>query len=140
MVFLHLVDRSSNEETNLLLNHLKFEATKIGQYTIRKSKMTKIFPVTCLPTILMNIINQATNYISEEDKCSLIYSINITCMMLLASVYISVSENLPVSFNIKPIEQWLLFNLFWPFLIIITNILLQVEAQHLNIPRNNISP
>ena len=60
-------------------------------------------------------------------------------MMVLASVYISVSENLPVSFNIKPIEQWLLFNLFWPFLIFISNILLQVEAQHHNIPRNNIS-
>ena len=102
--------------------------------------MTKIFPVTYLSTILMNIINQATNYISGEDKYSLIYSINITCMMVLASVYISVSENLPVSFNIKPIEQWLLFNLFWPFLIIIFNILLQVEVQHLNIPRNNISP
>ena len=64
MVFLHLVDRSSNEETNLLLNHLKFEATKIGQYTIRNWKMTKIFPVTYLSTILMNIINQANNYIS----------------------------------------------------------------------------
>ena len=162
--FTFLIERSSNEETNLLLNHLKFEVFKIGQYTIRnwkwenlrlargdklkavivslllERKMTKIFLVTYLPTILMNIINQATNYISGEDKYSLIYSINITCMMVLASVYISVSENLPVSFNIKPIEQWLLFNLFWPFLIIISNILLQVEGQHHNIPRNNISP
>ena len=36
--------------------------------------------VTYLPTILMNIINQATNYIkmtSTDDKYSLIYSINM---------------------------------------------------------------
>jgi len=39
-----------------------------------------IFMVTYLPTILMNIINQATNYIkmtSTDDKYSLIYSINM---------------------------------------------------------------
>ena len=93
--------------------------------------ISSIFLVTFLPTILMNIINQATNYITGDTKYDLIYAINITCMMVLASVYLSVSESLPVSFNIKPIEQWLLFNLFWPFLIIISNILLQV--QHHNI-------
>ena len=96
--------------------------------------------VTYLPTILMNMINQATNYIRGADKYGMIYATNITCMMVLASVYLSVSGSLPVSPDIKPIEQWLLFNLFWPFLIIIFNILLQVEVQHLNIPRNNISP
>ena len=35
--------------------------------------------VTYLPTILMNIINQATNYITGDDKYSLVYTINITC-------------------------------------------------------------
>ena len=48
-------------------------------------------------------------------------------MMVLASVYLSVSGSLPVTSDIKPIEHWLLFNLFWPFLIIISNILVQVD-------------
>ena len=33
--------------------------------------------VVYLPTILMNMINQATNYIPTEDKYELIYTINM---------------------------------------------------------------
>ena len=90
-------------------------------------KLLNIIMVTYLPTILMNIINQATNYISDEDKFSLIYTINITCMMVLASVYLSVSSSLPTTPNIKPVEVWLLFNLAYPFLVILINICLQVN-------------
>ena len=37
-----------------------------------------ILLVTYLPTTLMNIINQATNYVNSEDKHDLIITINIT--------------------------------------------------------------
>ena len=90
-------------------------------------KFRSIFMVTYLPTILMNIVNQATNYISGEEKYSLIYSINITCMMVLASVYLSVSSSLPSTANIKPVEVWLLFNLAYPVLVILVNVLLEVR-------------
>ena len=40
-------------------------------------KLVNVVMVTFLPTLLMNIINQATNYISDEDKFSLIYTINM---------------------------------------------------------------
>ena len=86
-----------------------------------------IFLSTYLPTILMNIINQASNYISSEDKYSMIYTINITCMMVLASVYLSVSASLPTTSDIKPVEVWLLFNLAFPLLVILVNVLLQVR-------------
>ena len=82
--------------------------------------------VTYLPTILMNMINQATNYISGEDKYSMIYATNITCMMVLASVYLSVSASLPYTSDIKPVEVWLLFNSTYPLLVMLTNIVLQV--------------
>ena len=85
--------------------------------------------VTYLPTILMNMINQATNYIRGDDKYSMIYAINITCMMVLASIYLSVSASLPTTSDIKPVEVWLLFNLAYPFLVIITNILLEVSLR-----------
>ena len=91
-------------------------------------KTLSIFMVTYLPTILMNIINQAANYIKGEDRYQIILELNITSMMVLASIYLSVSNSLPGSSNIKPIEIWLLFNLAYPFLVIIVNILLQVQA------------
>ena len=92
-----------------------------------------IFMVTYLPTILMNMINQATNYISGEDKYSMIYTINITCMMVLASIYLSVSASLPVTSDIKPVAVWLIFNLSYPFITILVNVLLQVELSfHFN--------
>merc|ERR1719315_129242 len=73
----------------------------------------------------MNIINQATSYVMTSDKYQLIVTVNITCMMVLASVYLSVSGSLPSTAVIKPIEIWLLFNLAYPFMVIIVNILLQ---------------
>ena len=78
--------------------------------------------MTYLPTVLMNMINQATNYILGEDKYSLILQINITCMMVLASVYLSVSASLPTTSGIKPVEVWLLANISYPFLVILVNI------------------
>ena len=86
--------------------------------------------VTYLPTILMNMINQATNYIRGADKYGMIYATNITCMMVLASVYLSVSASLPYTSDIKPVEVWLIFNLAYPFLTILVNVLLQVGTIH----------
>ena len=86
--------------------------------------------MTYLPTILMNMINQATNYITGEDKYSLVYTINITCMMVLASVYLSVSASLPPTSDIKPVEVWLLFNLGFPILVIVSNITQQVASKY----------
>ena len=91
-----------------------------------KNRVFSIFMVTYLPTILMNIINQLTNYIRGDSKYDLIVTVNITSMMVLASIYLSVSSSLPSSYTIKPVEVWLLFNLAYPFLVILVNIILQV--------------
>ena len=56
----------------------------------------------------------------------MILTVNITIMMVLASIYLSVSTSLPSTPSIKPVELWLLFNLAYPFLIIIINVLLEV--------------
>ena len=85
--------------------------------------------VTYLPTILMNMINQATCYITTEDKYSLIITVNITCMMVLASVYLSVSASLPSTSDIKPVELWLLVNLAFPGLVILLQVVLQVNIK-----------
>ena len=90
-------------------------------------KFLSIFMVTYLPTLLINLIDQATNYIRAADKSSMIYTINTTCMMVLASIYLSVSASLPATSNIKPVEVWLLVNLAFPLIVMLTNIVLQVS-------------
>ena len=87
--------------------------------------VASVFFITYLPTILMNLINQATNY--SKDSYELVITVNITCMMVLASVYISVSNSLPATAAIKNIEVWLLFNLAYPVMVIVVNIFLQVN-------------
>ena len=82
--------------------------------------------VTYLPTILMNMINQATNYITADTKYDMIITVNITCMMVLASIYLSVSASLPTTSDIKPVAVWLIFNLGYPFITILVNVILQV--------------
>ena len=62
-----------------------------------------------------------------EEKYELIITVNITCMMVLASVYLSVSASLPSTSDIKPVEVWLLFNLAYPLIVMLTNIVLQVK-------------
>ena len=48
-----------------------------------------IFMVTYLPTILMNIINQSANYVRSTASCEFVVTVNVTCMMVLASLWIS---------------------------------------------------
>ena len=48
--------------------------------------------VTYVPTILMNMLNQATNYITGNEKYSMVYTINITCMMVLGNL-LNISNN-----------------------------------------------
>ena len=90
-----------------------------------------IIMVTYLPTILMNILNQATNYLTGDSKHDLIITVNITSMMVLASIYLSVSASLRKTQDIKPVEVWLLFNLTYPFLVILVNIFINVSFKYL---------
>ena len=105
---------------------LSNEDNEIEVSMMFKIDLMSIFMVTYLPTILMNMINQATNYLTGDSKYDMIFTINITCMMVLASIYLSVSASLPTTSDIKPVELWLLFNLAFPLLVILVNVKLQV--------------
>ena len=80
-----------------------------------------------IPSLLMNIINQATNYITGDSKYDLIITVNITSMVVLATIYMSVSMSLPNTPDIKPVEVWLFFSIAYPFWVIITNVTMQVS-------------
>ena len=106
---------------------LENEDDEIEVSMVFKIDLISIFMVTYLPTILMNMINQATNYITSDNKYDIIFTVNITCMMVLASIYLSVSASLPITPAIKPVEFWLLLSLSYPFFIIVISILQQVQ-------------
>ena len=76
---------------------------------------------------ITSLLNQATTYISMEDSHELVITVNVTCMMVLTSVYLSVSTSLPTTSNIKPVEIWLLASLAYPFVIILLNVFIQVS-------------
>ena len=92
-----------------------------------RRNLLSVITVSFLPPLLMNIINQASVYLKGESKYDLIITVNITIMMVLASVYLSVSSSLPNTPNIKPVELWLLFNLTYPFFVIIVTVIIQVN-------------
>ena len=82
--------------------------------------------VSYVPALLMNMINQASVFIRGENKYDLGLTINITIMVVLASIYMWEANSLPETANIKPVELWLLFNLIYNACIIITLVLMQV--------------
>ena len=142
------IDFPSSEFAELTPLNFSSRSHPVGQYIVKEWSFKKansseeeglvvemilerdlgsIFMVSFFPSIIINIINQASVYISGDSKFDLIYMINITSMMVLASIYLSVSTSLPSTSEIKPVETWLLFNLSYPFLVIICHILLQVK-------------
>ena len=44
---------------------------------------------------------------------------NLTSMLVLATMFISVSNNLPKTSYMKMIDVWLLFNLLYPFVVVL---------------------
>ena len=90
-----------------------------------------------IPTLLLIIISHMTNYFKpfffeavrpipvagnialfERLKMKIgfqVVTVNLTVMLVLATMFISVSENLPKTSYIKMVDIWLIFNLMIPF-------------------------
>ena len=80
--------------------------------------LMSIVLTTMLPTILLNLIGHMANYF-KAFFFEAIISLNVTVMLVLTTMFINVSNNLPKTAYIKMIDFWLLFNLFKPFIDII---------------------
>ena len=85
--------------------------------------------VIYLPLIVMNVLNQASFYLTTEDKYQMVITVNITCLLALASVYMGVATSLPSTANIKPVEFYLIYNLVYPFLTILLAVYIQVKGR-----------
>ena len=81
-------------------------------------RLLSICLTTFVPTLILNIIGHMSNYFKEFFFEGLM-SLNVTVMLVLTTLFISVSTSLPTTAYIKMIDIWLIFNLLKPFIDII---------------------
>ncbi len=80
---------------------------------------------TYLPTFLICLVSFATNYF-KGFFFEAIVTVNLTSLLVLTTLFISVSNSLPETSYIKMMDVWLLVCLSVPF----SEVLLQVNEQH----------
>ena len=66
------------------------------------------------PTILLNVIGHSTNFF-KAFFFEAVITVNLTVMLVLTTMFINVSNNLPTTAYVKMIDIWLIFNLLIPF-------------------------
>ena len=78
-------------------------------------RLLSILTTVFIPSLLLNIIGHITNYFKPFYFESTV-AVNLTVLLVLTSMFISVVAGLPVTSYIKMIEVWLLFTLLIPFI------------------------
>merc|ERR1719233_1996921 len=89
-------------------------------------RLLSVMTTVYLPTLLLNIIGHITHYFKPFFFESAL-AVNLTVMLVLTSMLISVVESLPQTAYIKMVEIWLIFNLLLPF----TDVLLHTTIDYL---------
>ncbi len=69
---------------------------------------------TYLPTVLLCVVCFSTNYF-KAFFFEAIVTVNLTSLLVLTTLFISVFNGLPTTAYVKMIDIWLIFNLFVPF-------------------------
>ena len=134
------VTKSASPQMRLISKELKYLGKKyLTQYEVMKTTMeTKsiddaqqlVLEITLgrqllgtvlnifIPTIVLNIISYTTNFY-KDDFFETVVAINLTTMLVIVTLFVSVSENLPATSYMKMMDIWLLFNLLVPFNLIL---------------------
>ena len=135
MIF--VVDKGSRDFVSLLARNLEYSGPlELTQYFIKKKfflkqidekgleilhvdiylgrRLLSIILTVFAPTVILNIVGHSSNYF-KEFFFEAVISLNVTAMLVLTTMFINVSNNLPKTAYIKMIDIWLLFNLIKPF-------------------------
>ena len=105
----YFVKRSSIETYN-----------RMGKRGVRISltlgrRLLGVFLTVYFPTVLLNRIGHVTNFF-KPIFFEAVVTVNLTCMLVLTTMFINVSNNLPKTSYIKMMDIWLIFNLLLPFM------------------------
>ena len=76
------------------------------------------------PVFLMNLINHMSNYLGNRENINGIVGLNICSIVAIILLFISSSNDLPVTIKMKSFDQWVLACLSYPCLVIVLNIIL----------------
>merc|ERR550517_298606 len=132
-----VVDKGSQNLVDLLVHNLNYSGPlELTQYFIKKKvfldrtdeegmeilyvdiylgrRLLSIILTVFAPTVILNIVGHSSNYF-KEFFFEAVISVNVTAMLVLTTMFINVSNNLPKTAYIKMIDIWLLFNLIKPF-------------------------
>ena len=132
-----VVDKGSQNLLDLLVHNLNYSGPlELTQYFIKKKvfldrtddkgmeilyvdiylgrRLLSIILTVFAPTVILNIVGHSSNYF-KEFFFEAVISVNVTAMLVLTTMFINVSNNLPKTAYIKMIDIWLLFNLIKPF-------------------------
>ena len=97
------------------VHNWRWHRQKVKEYThfdavavdfILMRPITSILMTHYLPSLLLNIINYSTNYYGEDDFMTVV-TINLTSMIVLASMYLSATSMVATTY-LKLIDAWLL--------------------------------
>ena len=93
---------------------------RMGKKGVRVSltlgrRLLGVFLTIYFPTVLLNLIGHTTNYF-KAFFFEAVVTVNLTCMLVLTTMFINVSNNLPKTSYIKMMDIWLIFNLLLPFM------------------------
>ena len=90
-------------------------------------RITNELLTTYLPTVFILAIVYATNFF-KPFFFEAVVTVNLTCMLVLVTMFISVSGSLPKTSYIKMVDYWLIFTLMLPFV----EVLLHTYMESLN--------
>ena len=82
---------------------------------IFKRRLTNEILTTYLPSILLILITYATTYF-KPFFFEAALTVNLTNMLVMTTIFISVMEKLPSTAYVKMVDIWLIFGQLVPFL------------------------
>ena len=99
-----------------------------------------IFMTTYLPTIFLNMLSQCTHYYGDSaDTFDPIIATNLTILMVLTALHISVYTSLPsTGANMKNIDIWLIFNLMFTLVTTLLQIFIQNQRSKIDKDLNQV--
>ena len=96
---------------------------------------------TYLPTIFLNMLSQSTNYFGDTiEVFDAAIAANLTIMMVLTSLHISVYNSLPSSDYLKYIDVWLIFNLLFTFVTALLQVYIHNRKTQIEEAKSKVSP
>ncbi len=84
-------------------------------------RLLSVILTTYLPTILICAVSFSTNFF-QHQYFEAIVAVNLTSMLVLTTLFISVSNSLPSTSYIKMIDIWLISMLLMPFIEVLSRL------------------